>query len=850
MLLSYSYSYSYSLTLLLSSEYSKPLIVGTVYLTPDADKTIFLEKLSSLLATPSLLRKHLILTGDFNINWNGTSHIKTLFRDTLLSFGIQQHSAGITFTSHLGNESLLDHNYVSGDLKVAHCKILTCDRSISDHYATYLVVPRSQTQREPRKVIRTRAYHRFDYFAFHRDYSNLPILQIVNDKSKSIHERTLLLESSVSDLLDLHLPIKSIRVRGPSKPWLTKDLLRLISIKNRFYRKVYQSALPASANQVKHYNKFKNYVINQIRLMKKAYYSEKVSESSQSFFKCLRSLTGKQQTSAQINNLKHNGTTATTESQIAHAMNQFFTDIPDRLNPPDYLAAHDSSTLSDSDLMTFTHVTSDMVLKQILSLKSKKRGGLGEIPAFVYQSIADLVALPISMLINESLDTNIFPDCLKIALVTPIYKKGDQSDPSNYRPISSLPILSKLFEMNIKNQLMDFLENHSLLCSRQFGYRKHHSTEQLLQSLLQQWRTSLDKKQATYISTLSLDVKKAFDSVNHQLLVTKLQKFSLSSAAIELIKSYLSNRFQVMKIGTTKSSQLPITCGVPQGSILGPVLFLLTVDDLLRLFPTSFAYADDTLIFTEGSTPEQSVENCNYLMARVAEWYRNNLLRLNYSKTQYCIFSNRKVNNTYSINIDQSKIDSKDTLTLLGVTLDSGLTFGAQIDKLTSKVNSLIHLSSKFKRFLNIEQATSLYTAIVRPSLEYCSSLLLNITLKLSNKLEYIQNRAIRVILSAPRKFSVSLGRLLINLPTLSSRRKYLFTNFVHYKLTKLKASKHLLLMVDSCKSHRISLRTRHSFIKPFSRTNFGVGSFMNQLHSILTSHCKKTPKNLLSFES
>jgi hypothetical protein len=498
----------------------------------------------------------------------------------------------------------------------------------------------------------------------------------------------------------------------------------------------------------------------------------------------------------------------------------------------------------------FKHVSCQSVFQQIMKLDSHKRGGINEVPALVYQAISDLIVEPLTILINESFDTHIFPDCLKIALVTPIFKKGSSSQPSNYRPISSLPIVSKLFEINIKDQLMTFLENHNLLSDHQFGYRKHHSSEQLLQSLLQDWRSKLDSKEPCYISALSLDVRKAFDSINHSILISKLPKYGLSNNSVHLIQSYLSNRFQSMKISSIKSSLLPIKCGVPQGSILGPILFLLAINDLLATFCSSYAYADDTIIYAEGRTIEQSAKNGEQLMQQVQGWYQNNMLQLNFSKVKYCIFSNRQSASTPTINLENTCISPDKTLSLLGVTLDSHLTFDHHISAMCAKTSRLVYLTSKFRKYLNVDEALRTYSTIVRPCLEYCPSLLLNISQRNSNLVEGIQNRAIRIILSAPRKFSITSGRLLLNLPTLSSRREYLFAKFIEYKLSKLKASRQLLKLVRSSSSHSRSLRSKHHLIKPYYRTHYGKGSFLSMHHTFLSDAPSFTnPKERLKFQ-
>jgi hypothetical protein len=827
----------------------KPIVVASIYVTPDSDKSQFLQQLSLLLSSPFLLHKNLIIMGDVNINWNVSSPDQRLLQHTLDAYGLTQHSVGVTYVSYLGNETLLDHNYVSQNLQVLRCQILTCDRSISDHYATLLQISHSKPSKAPRTIINSRGYHKFDPFRFHQDAIHLPLLRIASSKTLSISERVEQLDSHIQVLLDLHLPLKQIRVRGPKKEWLNHELLHLIRLKNQYYKKIFRAPGPISDNQLAHYHKFKNYVINQIRRAKKQYFSQKLSESSASFYKCLRQFSGKQKSNHKIGSLVIDGKESTDDAEIADAMNTYFTSISSRLKldtanslPPK------QPPLDTRDSLSFVPISCDEVYQLINSLNSLKKGGVNQVPTLVYKSISDLLALPLSLLINESLESGIFPDHLKTAVVSPIHKKGDRKNPTNYRPISSLPILSKVFETVIKNQLLKFLEKEHLLSDRQFGFRKNHSSEQLLLSLLSDWRSELDHKTPLFISALSLDVRKAFDTVNHDHLVSKLPNFRLSTSAIQLIRSYLSNRSQVMKVGSVLSSSRPITCGVPQGSILGPILFLLTINDLLLSFPASFAYADDTLIFSKGSTVEQSVTKCKLLLQQVATWYQGNLLQLNLDKTQFCIFSNRKILSSHSIQVSDTIIQSGHSMSLLGVKIDSELSFSPHIESLSKRANGLVYLTSRFRRYLNVEQAKLTYTSIVRPILEYCSSLFLTTSQKNASSLERVQNRAIRIILSAPRSFSVTSGRALLNLPTLASRRKYLFHKFLHQRLIKRKVSRYILNLSDNCKSHSLSLRRKHALIKPYFRTNMGKGSLPSQLHTFLVSYSQLSSA-LLSFE-
>jgi hypothetical protein len=467
-------------------------------------------------------------------------------------------------------------------------------------------------------------------------------------------------------------------------------------------------------------------------------------------------------------------------------------------------------------------------------------------PASLYQTVADLLALPIALIINECYKKSIFPDCLKTALVTPLFKKGDKTDPCNYRPISSLPIISKVFELDMKNQIMTFIETHGILSDRQFGFRKHHSSEQLLLSLLQNWRTTLDNPQPNFIGALSLDVRKAFDTINHGQLIHTLKRLNFAESTTKLFTSYLSHRTQIMKVDHDQSSALPITCGVPQGSVLGPILFNLAINDLLNKHKTAFAYADDTVIYCTATDIPTLMDKSESLMREVSNWYSNNLLQLNLSKTQYCIFSNRKVEDFYQIQINNLKIESKHSLNLLGVILDSELSLTPQANATASKANKMVYLLSKLKKYMTVENSLKTYKSLIRPIVEYCSSLYLDGLAKNSDTLEKVQNKAIRIITSAPKQFSVTSGRLLLNLHTLHSRRNFLFHNFVKSRVHKGRASKHILHLVSKSNRHTRSLRSNCAIIKPSFRSNLGKSAFLNIFHTFVTKSTK--PHESLSF--
>ena len=243
-------------------------------------------------------------------------------------------------------------------------------------------------------------------------------------------------------------------------------------------------------------------------------------------------------------------------------------------------------------------------------------------------------------IINLSFETNVFPDSMKIAIISPIFKEGDPDDITNYRPISVLPIISKLFERAAANQIVEFLENNNILSNRQHAYRKSHSTETCLFELLNNVYKNLDDK--LFVAVAKLDLSKAFDSISHNLLLKKMQKLGLENNSLMWIQSYLSNRKQITRIKEFTSSTEIIKSGVPQGSILGPLLFLCYVNDLPEVFENKcqmLSYADDTQLLVTAKTKSDLKNKLETALNTAQNWYSKNLMLNNIGKTEFLVFS-------------------------------------------------------------------------------------------------------------------------------------------------------------------------------------------------------------------
>lgn len=845
----------YSVWIKISTTKSKPVVVAAIYRAPDTNVKDFHTAFSRALDTTGLDDLNLIIMGDFNINWCTKTQSKLGLQNILAQQNLKQTISGPTYVSPLGNESTIDLALISANLPISKTGVALSD--LSDHYFTYVVV-NLNPKKLPRKLINIRSFHTLDEHEFYQKASMIPFHNIPHTHNCPSLQANLL-ESSIQSLLDTFIPSKTIRVRESKPVWLTNDLVKLIRIKNTFFKKVFKQNNIPSTKSIEQYKKFRNYVSNQIRTEKKKIIQANLAKDTSTFFKTARNLLGTQTRQGPPTNIKVDNKTVPVED-VANAFNKHFLlsgNTQSTLAQTQHIIIPQQSNSQNCNFQTildnttnfnFQPIDSDTVFSELNRLKNKK-GGMNQTPASIYKLIAPLIAAPLASIFNNSIKNNTFPDCYKVALVNPIFKKGNVKNIQNYRPISSLPILSKVFEKILHSQLSIHLEKNNLLSERQFGFRKHHSTEQMLLTLLETWLTKLDSSTPCYISAISIDVSKAFDSINHSILLKMLPSFKLTQSTTALIESYLSNRSQVVRIDNLFSNPGSIVSGVPQGSVLGPLLFNLFVNNMLTNFNQALAYADDTIIYEISSSQLDSSEKATTILHQLTNWYTAVGLKLNLKKTKYCVFSNRKIDHRKHLKIPNTVIPLDSTLDLLGIKLDSKLSFSDHCTNLSNKVTSTLTLFRRCRKYLDLPQALDIYLTIIRPRLEYCPLLLTHMADKNSNLIEKCQNKAIRIILQAPTIFSITDGRSMLNLSTLKSRRYCQQAKLID-KVAKLKnISPALLNVINAPLSHKHNLRNSCKSILPSFRTDYGKRTF-NYNFILRHKTIRNPPHSLLSFST
>ena len=351
---------------------------------------------------------------------------------------------------------------------------------------------------------------------------------------------------------------------------------------------------------------------------------------------------------------------------------------------------------------------------------------------------------------NLSVKSGVFPNDWKLAKVSPIHKTGERNDANNYRPISVLPTIARIFEKLIYEQLYDYLCKNDILDSRQSGFRSLHSTVTALLDLTNQWCFNIDRGMISGV--VFLDLKKAFDTVDHSLLLTKLEHVGVRGHSLEWFNSYLTNRYQFVYINGILSEQDMIKCGVPQGSILGPLLFLIYINDLSNItdFATTRMYADDTNMTFTACSVEGLRHEMNADIEKLIQWLCANKLTLNILKTEYMLIGSRQriatVTESLDLSINGISLKKVNCSKCLGVELDEFLSWDSHITSVCKKVSSGIGVIKKIKPFIPSRSLINIYQSIVEPYFDYCSIVWNGISEGLAEKLQKLQNRAARII--------------------------------------------------------------------------------------------------------
>jgi Reverse transcriptase (RNA-dependent DNA polymerase) len=699
-----------------------------------ADTVEFYQTMENLSITPNTL-----FVGDANLN------LLDLENTTVNDYVELMHSSGFVFLNRIHSDSvtrvasgtIIDH-FLINNFRFDF-KLIFDDQHRLDHRIGLLTI---KTNRKPSEQNQQFIKTIIDHTSIIRNKS-LVSLQNATTFDELINKLSEILKSNTQT-------IELTKKKTGQKPWMTQRILEIIKERDKNYRK-----------HIKYTNNTywerafiitRNLVQDLVRDRQLEYYSARICEFANDptrlwevFNEIIFNKPRKLKTV--IPALKVADILITNEKDIAYTLNQHFAsaaesvllNMPDdSYEPPNYTIEHP---------FTNTLVTHREIEKALNELKPKAAVGIDEISTKTLKIHKENIIPPLTRLINEHLSNGTFPQILKKGKITPIHKSGDKLSPDNYRPISVLPVFSKIFEKIIYWRFTNFLEINKIIHPNQFGFMKESST---LSATLQLTSIIREKMDKYYVSGLFIDLSKAFDCMDHTGLMNKIYPTIGMNPFSNVIGSFLSHRTQIVSLGNTKSTETAVTRGVPQGSLVSPPIFNFFMNDVFRLplKGTLLMYADDMALIYSSESAENLKLDMEYDLKILHNWLNANKLAMNVSKTKYILFKSRRMTETvtanFSIRLNFNTIDRVSEYKYLGLIIDDKLTFEAHIRKIRNKITPISFALRRTTQLIDEKSKWMIYNAHVASHLLYLLPIWGAAGITRMREMSILQNRCIK----------------------------------------------------------------------------------------------------------
>jgi Reverse transcriptase (RNA-dependent DNA polymerase)/Endonuclease-reverse transcriptase len=757
-----------------------PLKIMVVYRPPDASLTIFIEELSNLLEVLNQKNNQLLIAGDFNIDLlkTGTrptndSHLQ--FCNLLISYGFYP-TITIPTRITLSSATLIDNIFINKCFVNQFSRVIYED--ISDHLPILLQLnlehnshyDTTATKILPKRIYSHRNIQKFVELANNVKWTNLFDSDEINkldDVNKSYNIFASKFQEIFNMAFPLTLPVNQSRKNQHklNTPWFTAELKDACKKKRLLFKRKIKNPTPTNA---KIYNTFRNNLKTLIRKQQRIYYLrefQKYSQNTTKTWKLINLLVKHKNVRDELSTIPTefciDGKTSNCSQKIANALNDFFISIGQYKKPSqtDNGSTYTSYLKTPNPISCFLSPTDTYEINSVLnSMEGKTSAGVDETNLLAIKLIGELIAPSLASLINLSMETGKFPDQLKIAKIIPLHKTGPKGDISNYRPISLLNSFSKIFEKIILKRMESFISKCNILVDQQYGFRAKHSTEQALMELINKITDHIDNKK--YVVCIAVDIQKAFDSLHHKTLLGKLEYYGFRGKILSLLQNFLSNRYQYVTYNNCSSTPQLITTGIPQGSVLGPLLFLLYINDLKAALKqdSPILFADDSSLIYADISLKALAETVNSELLSLTYWMDANKLSLNVKKTNYLLFQNHLENPTnLPIQLYKENIQQVLNMKILGVYIDNKLNWKPHLNQLDRKLSSTLFVLRKIRNQLNTKIALSIYNALIYSSLQY-GILLWGRTYPTSLKhIQVLQNKCLKCCLGLPSRTSTHL---------------------------------------------------------------------------------------------
>lgn len=726
------------------------ITIGNVYHSPSTSDGRFIEIIVEE-CEKVLDMGRIIMVGDFNIDVSKKNDYVKRLQSNMSFLGFKQYvtePTRITETS----ETIIDLVY--SNFYIDTTVLLT--PKVTDHQIVRLDLENYANENEKLEI-------------YTRDYTNMrqeifierlttkldQMKDVINNDNTNIASDGLI--TGIINTIEDIAPVKKkiIKTQWQNKPWINTKTRNASMNRDRAYR---QAKTTKRSEDWELYKQYRNLAVQELRYSKKMYYENNIDElkyDPKKMWKTIKEMIGTKKQDKSTDCITFNGMKYNDTKEIAEKFNEFFIKSIEEIVGEIDITVLDK--VNEGNLETkfskFRKVEYKDVNEVIKNLQNKKgteEGITSEIMKWTWKAASGSILT----VINKSLEEGIFPEKWKISTVVPIQKIHGSCKAEQYRPINVLPIYEKVLETIVKEQLLEFLERNNVLIEEQSGFRQGLSCETAIQKTLIEWRAYMDKSEM--IGVVFIDFKRAFETVNRAVLIRKLREYGIGGGVIHWFESYLSNRKQKVKYKQTQSEDKENNYGVPQGTVLGPLLFIIYINDIVKTlkYGTCNLFADDMILYVNSDDADEIEYKINMDLKEISKWLKQNSLKLNVNKTNFMLIrdSHKRIStNRCRISIEDEKIEEVEETKYLGVIIDENLSFNSHVQYVNRKIAKKVNFLYRINKYISPYTRVTIYKTIIAPHFEYCNSTMLNYNGYSMESLQKVQNRAMRAILRCNR---------------------------------------------------------------------------------------------------
>jgi len=740
---------------------SNNFIIGLVYRSPNSNESDFVANINAILNQLENEHKNLIILGDMNIDLlrMDTHTNSNLYFSSFISNGF---IPAVTLPTRVTHTSctLIDHIFAKLKNHTFKAGSLTTD--ITDHFTNFILCPIKVTKEKVKHVSyrnfsETNIQHLQTALANH-DWS---LVTSISDVDRCYSKFLEIFQEKFENYIPL-ITRKFNKYQHKTEPWITKALLQSMKTRDKMHCRMMKIENPLARQTAEYeYKRFRNMLNQLIKLSKKNYWNTVLgnyNKDVKTTWNHINQMLGKSRKQFDFPSTFHyNNVTLSTPLEIANGFNSFYINIGPNLArnlPSSTHSFRNYLSQSNSADSFFMQPSNEHEIKTIVkAMKCKTSSGFDSISPKLLQGTIVGISSPLTHVINLSLEKGEVPNLMKLAKVIPVHKGGETSSIVNYRPISLLPTFSKVLERVVYKRLLHFLKQHKVLTPSQYGFQASLSTELAILELQDRIASALSC--GSWCLGVFLDLSKAFDTINHNILLSKLESYGIRGLALSWFKSYLTNRKQYTFVKNANSDTRLISCGVPQGSILGPLLFLVYVNDIRNVVENGcpILFADDTNILYTHNNLTALCHIANLELERISQWFTLNKLSVNTSKTKVIVFHRRHMQyqpTDIQISLNNTTLEKVSSLKFLGVYIHENLSWKMHVDHICKKISKSLGMLYRLKHQLPEYILLQLYNSLVLSHVNYCISVWGNVSEADKKRIFVLQKKALRCISNSP----------------------------------------------------------------------------------------------------